>query len=93
MDADVEFDAAAVVTSKMPMKKVHFHLSLDNGRITLNPLAFQLPQGEFSGIVGIDAQGATPKTNIDMKLSNVDLAQFKPKACVGHRSRRHQSWD
>jgi len=83
MDADVEFDAAAVVTDKMPMKKVHFHLSLDNGRITLNPLAFQLPQGEFSGIVGVDAQGATPKTHIDMKLSNVDLAQFKPKSGKG----------
>ena len=80
MDADVQFDAAAVTASKMPMQKVHFHLILDNGKIALNPLAFQLPQGEFSGMVAIDAQGATPKTNIDMKLSNVDLAQFKPKS-------------
>jgi len=80
MDADVQFDAASVSASKMPMKKVHFHLNLDNGKITLDPLAFQLPQGEFSGMVVVDAQGATPKTNIDMKLSNVDLAQFKPKS-------------
>jgi uncharacterized protein involved in outer membrane biogenesis len=80
MDADVQFDAASVSASKMPMKKVHFHLNLDNGKITLDPLAFQLPQGEFSGMVAVDAQGATPKTNIDMKLSNVDLAQFKPKS-------------
>jgi uncharacterized protein involved in outer membrane biogenesis len=83
MDADVLFDAASVSASKMPMKKVHFHLVLDNGKITLNPLAFQLPQGEFSGMVAVDAQGATPKTNIDMKLSNVDLAQFKPKSGKG----------
>jgi uncharacterized protein involved in outer membrane biogenesis len=80
MDADVQFDAASVSASKMPMKKVHFHLNLDNGKITLDPLAFQLPQGEFSGMVTVDAQGATPKTNIDMKLRNVDLAQFKPKS-------------
>jgi uncharacterized protein involved in outer membrane biogenesis len=80
MDADVQFDAASVTASKMPMKKVHFHLKLDNGKIALNPLAFQLPQGEFSGMVAVDAQGATPKTTIDMKLSNVDLAQFKPKS-------------
>ncbi len=80
MDADVQFDAASVVTSKMPMKKVHFHLNLDNGKITLNPLAFDLPQGDFSGIVTIDAQGTTPRTSIDMKLSQVDLAQFKPKS-------------
>jgi uncharacterized protein involved in outer membrane biogenesis len=83
MDADVQFDAASVTASSMPMKKVHFHLNLDNGKITLNPLAFQLPQGEFSGTVSVDAQTDTPKTSIDMKLSNVDLAQFKPKSGNG----------
>lgn len=80
MDADVQFDAASVTASKMPMKKVHFHLRLDNGKIALDPLAFQLPQGEFSGTVAVDAQNATPRTQIDMKLSNVDLAQFKSKS-------------
>ncbi len=78
MDADVQFDAASVTTSKMPMNKVRFHLTLNNGKIALDPLDFALPQGEFSGTVAIDAQGATPQTSIDMKLSNVDLAQFKP---------------
>ena len=80
MDADVQFDAASVMTSKMPMKKVRFHLNLDNGRLTLNPLDFQLAQGDFSGNVAVDAQGTTPVTSIDMKLVNVDLAQFKPKS-------------
>jgi AsmA family protein len=80
MDADVQFDAASVTTSKMPMNKVRFHLKLDNGKIALDPLAFALPQGEFSGTVTIDAQGSTPQTSIDMKLENVDLAQFKPKS-------------
>lgn len=80
MDADVQFDAASVTTSKMPMNKVRFHLTLDNGKIALDPLAFALPQGEFSGTVTIDAQGSTPQTSIDMRLSNVDLAQFKPKS-------------
>jgi AsmA family protein len=80
MDADVQFAAASVSTAKMPMNKVSFHLQLDNGKIALNPLAFALPQGEFSGTVMIDAQGSTPQTSIDMKLSNVDLAEFKPKS-------------
>jgi uncharacterized protein involved in outer membrane biogenesis len=79
MDADVQFDAASVMTSKMPMKKVRFHLNLDNGKITVNPLDFQLSQGDFSGSFAVDAQGATPVTSIDMKLINVDIAQFKPK--------------
>jgi uncharacterized protein involved in outer membrane biogenesis len=80
MDADVHFDAAAVTAAKMPMRKVHFHLTLDDGKIALDPLAFTLPQGEFSGTIAIDAQGAVPQTSIDMKLSNVDLAEFKPKS-------------
>jgi AsmA family protein len=80
MDADVRFEAAAVTAAKMPMKKVNFHLTLDDGRIALDPLAFALPQGDFAGTVAIDARGATPQTSIDMKLSNVTLAQFKPKS-------------
>jgi AsmA family protein len=80
MDADVQFDAVSVMTSKMPMKRVHFHLNLDNGELTLNPLSFDLPQGNLSGTVAIDAQGATPRTNIDMKLNQVELSQFKPKS-------------
>jgi uncharacterized protein involved in outer membrane biogenesis len=82
MDADVQFDAASVKTAKMPMKKVRFHLNLNNGKIALDPLAFSLPQGEFAGTVTIDAQGAIPQTSIDMKVSNVDLAQFKPKSAT-----------
>ncbi len=80
MDADVQFDAASLTTATVPVKKLRFHLTLDNGKIALDPLTFALPQGLFSGTVIIDAQGATPQTRIDMKLSNVDLAQFKPKS-------------
>jgi AsmA family protein len=80
MDADVHFDAAAVTTAKMPLRKVRFHLNLDDGKIALDPLAFTLPQGEFAGTIAIDAQGEVPQTSIDMKLSNVDLAEFKPKS-------------
>jgi uncharacterized protein involved in outer membrane biogenesis len=82
MDADVQFDAASVKTAKMPMKTMRFHLNLNNGKIALDPLAFSLPQGEFTGTVAIDAQGAIPQTSIDMKVSNVDLAQFKPKSAT-----------
>lgn len=80
MDADVNFDAGSVTTAKMPMRKVHFHLGLDDGKLALDPLAFSLLQGEFAGTIAINARGDVPQTSIDMKLSNVDLAQFKPKS-------------
>lgn len=79
MDADVRFDGAAITTAKMPMKSVRFHLLLRDARLTLNPLEFTLPEGQFSGNVAVNARTAIPETDIDMKLDGVNLAQFKPK--------------
>jgi uncharacterized protein involved in outer membrane biogenesis len=79
MDADVRFDGAAITTGKIPMKEVRFRLHLDNGMLSLNPLEFTLPQGQFVGGVAINARGAIPQTNIDLKIENLDLAQFRPK--------------
>jgi uncharacterized protein involved in outer membrane biogenesis len=80
MDADVEFVAASVNTEKLPIKRVHFHLVLDHAQISLKPLEFTLPQGQFSGAVAVNARGAIPETDLDMKLENLDLAQFKTKS-------------
>ena len=79
MDADVEFVAASINTEKLPMKRVHFHLTLDDARIDLKPLEFTLPQGQFAGAIAVNARGAVPQTDLDMKLENLDLAQFKTK--------------
>ncbi len=78
MDADVMFDADSTTTPKLPMKKLHFHLTLDDGKLSLSPLQFTLPEGQFSGSVSLNARAAVPETDIDMKLRNLDLAQFKP---------------
>jgi uncharacterized protein involved in outer membrane biogenesis len=80
MDADLTFVADSVTTPKLPLKSVHFHLLLDDGKITISPLAFTLPQGQFSGSVSLDARAAVPVTDIDMLLQNLDLSQFKPQA-------------
>jgi uncharacterized protein involved in outer membrane biogenesis len=77
MDADVTYSAGSVSTPKFPMKKVSFHLLLDNGVISLEPLSFILDQGSFSGSVRIDARSDVPESTIDMRMADVDLAQFK----------------
>ncbi len=78
MDADVTFQAESVISGKIPLQHVHFHLLLDNGVLSLDPLSFTLPQGQLAGSVRIDASKNVPETEIDMVLANVDLAQFKP---------------
>ena len=77
MDADVTYQAKAVNAPKMPMKAVSFHLLLNEGVLELNPLAFVLDAGKFSGSVKIDARKDVPESTIDMGIEGVDLGQFK----------------
>ncbi len=64
MDADVLFDAASVAAPKLPLKKVHFQLTLDDGKLALAPLAFTLPQGQFSGTVSHPMRAAPRRAPI-----------------------------
>jgi uncharacterized protein involved in outer membrane biogenesis len=77
MDTDVKLDAESIQTEKMPIKKLQFHLSLNDGQLKFSPLAFSLPEGEFSGEVSIDARQSVPVSEIDMHLTNLNLAKFK----------------
>jgi uncharacterized protein involved in outer membrane biogenesis len=77
MDADVTYQAASVAAPKIPMKHVSFHLVLDHGLLTLDPLSFVLDSGKFSGKVQIDARNDVPVSDIDMRIADVDLGQFK----------------
>ena len=49
MDADVNFRAHRIVAGSLPIEKVGFHLKLDEGVLSLDPLAFELPQGKLEG--------------------------------------------
>ncbi len=82
MDGDVTFKAQSVVSSKIPLRHVQFHLLLDAGVLRLDPLSFTLPQGQLAGRVQIDASKDVPQSDIDMNIENVDLAQFKPASAT-----------
>jgi uncharacterized protein involved in outer membrane biogenesis len=77
MDADVQYEAASVRAPQLHTTKVDFHLVLDNGILSLDPLHFMLDQGTFTGSVRIDAHSDVPESTIDMRIVDVDLGQFK----------------
>ncbi len=77
MDADVRYSARSVLAAKLPMQDVKFHLTLEAGVLRIDPLSFALTEGQFSGSVRIDAARTPPETQVDMKLLNIDLAEFK----------------
>jgi AsmA family protein len=80
MDADVHYTAGSVITPKVPLRQVTFHLVLDKGVLTMDPLAFVLDRGKFAGTVKIDARKNVPESTIDMRMANIDLSQFKSPA-------------
>jgi uncharacterized protein involved in outer membrane biogenesis len=82
MDGDVTFKAQSVISSKIPLRQVQFHLLLDAGVLRLDPLSFTLPQGQLAGRVQVDASKDVPQSDIDMNIENVDLAQFKPASAT-----------
>lgn len=77
MDADVHFHASSVTAPNLPLKSVNFHLVLNDGVLSLDPLSFVMEQGTFAGRVQIDAHQAVPVTDIDMNVRDVNLAEFK----------------
>ena len=55
-------------------------MKLDDGVLSLDPFAFQLPQGDMSGTARIDARGDEPQSKVDVRIKNVQLDQLKGRA-------------
>lgn len=79
MDADVEYKAAAINVSTLPLKEVALHLRLQDGQLVLNPLTLTLPQGTVSGTLAVDARQDVPGVELDAVLSGARLENFVPK--------------
>jgi len=78
-DADVRYSAASVIAGPhLPLRRVSFHLVLDNGVMKIDPLAVDFPYGRLTGQVRLDARGATPKDDVDLSMSNVHVEEFFP---------------
>jgi len=80
MDADVRFHARSIEAGSLPLKAVALHVRLDNGVLSLDPFAFELPQGRLSGTARIDARGARPHTRLDLRVKDIQLDQLKGRA-------------
>jgi uncharacterized protein involved in outer membrane biogenesis len=79
MDANVKYHAEAVKTDKMSIREILVDLHLDNGVMTFKPVSFVLPQGKLTSNITVDASKEVPEVQIDSRLSEVRLSQFKTK--------------
>jgi uncharacterized protein involved in outer membrane biogenesis len=77
MDASFDLHADSVQALKLPIKALSFSLKLDHGVLDIVPVDFELPLGKLTGEVHLDTRAAPPQATVDMRLSDVNLDQFK----------------
>jgi uncharacterized protein involved in outer membrane biogenesis len=75
MDARLHY-RAATITSRLPLRQASLNLTLDHAVLKIDPLAFDFPRGRLWAQVRLDARGAVPVTDADIRISNVDLQEF-----------------
>ncbi|KQY35374.1 membrane assembly protein AsmA [Caulobacter sp. Root487D2Y] len=78
MDAKVKYRALAVNAPGLPLKKVRADLTLEKGVLTLDPIAFTFSRGDLTGKIRLDANPKTPRTDLDLRLTNAKLEDFIP---------------
>lgn len=77
MDADVQFTATSIEAGKVPFTQVNLHAKLQDGVLALDPVQFEMPQGRLSGAINIDARQAVPRVRMDVRATDINLAQLK----------------
>jgi uncharacterized protein involved in outer membrane biogenesis len=79
MDGDVHFRANSIEAGSVPLKQVAFRVKLDDGVLSLDPFAFEMPEGRLSGAAIIDARKDIPRTHLDVRVRDIRLDQLKGK--------------
>ena len=73
MDAQVHYRAESVQAQKLPLKAVDLGVKLDHGLLGIDPFAVTLPMGQVAGNVKIDARTDVPRTDLDLRITHMDL--------------------
>jgi uncharacterized protein involved in outer membrane biogenesis len=80
MDGEVRFRAQSVEAGTIPFKQVALQVKLDEGVLSLDPFAFEMPEGQLTGTARIDARQQIPKVHVDVRAKDIRLEQLKGKA-------------
>jgi uncharacterized protein involved in outer membrane biogenesis len=80
MDADVRFRAKSIEAGSVPIKQLSLRVKLQDGVLSLDPFALEMPQGRVFGTSRIDARKDIPKVHVDVRVKDIQLDQLKGKA-------------
>ena len=78
MDARVTYRAQSVDAGRAPIRVLSLKASLDHGVLNVDPVTMTLPQGEFTGVIRLDARRAVPTEVMDLRLSGARVENLFP---------------
>ena len=79
MDADVKFNASHIVRdAALPIDALATHVVMDNGVLTLDPLAFDLAGGKVKGAIRLDGSQTPMPGKIQLSARHLKLKQLFP---------------
>ena len=87
LDADVTLRAQTLLRDKaLPLDQLQFHLLLQDGVLTLDPLAFGLAGGKMQGLVTLDSRKKPLQGQARMQLRGLLLGRLLPTVDLSKNS-------
>ncbi len=78
-NAVVNFRGEKITNEKVPIKKMHAHLVLQDGVLKLNPLDFEVAGGNLVSTIEMDARQQTIHTRADIRVKRLQLDKLLPE--------------
>jgi AsmA family protein len=76
MDAKVSYRAERVQAPNLPLEGVVLDLTLEDGKLTLEPLRFDLAGGHLDSMIGLESRGDDLAGDLDLDVRNIRLNQL-----------------
>ncbi|HET7882194.1 MAG TPA: AsmA-like C-terminal region-containing protein, partial [Acetobacteraceae bacterium] len=73
-DADVKLNAAQLVWGGVAYRAINGHLELRGGKLRLDPLSADLPEGHVDAVLSVDSAQATPAVALRLQSPGLALA-------------------
>jgi AsmA protein len=87
LDADVTLRAETLLRDKaLPLDQLQFHLVLQDGVVTLDPLAFGLAGGKLQGVITLDSRKTPLQGQARMQLRGLLLGRLLPTVDLSKNS-------
>ncbi|MBV8971832.1 MAG: AsmA family protein [Sphingomonadaceae bacterium] len=75
-DADVKYRAATIRTGTVPVTNLVVNLGLDDRRLRLTPVAFDVIGGRLTGMIDLNARARPVATAYDIRMTAVPLGKL-----------------